>query len=442
MASRKFQHPGRRMIAVTAFSVAAIALGGSWIWFRYSAPPAPPTVNLDGVDFAVVASINDARQHVESSPRSSEAWGRLGATLLVNEFNDEASFCLEQAQQRDRHEPRWPYLRAIAIQTEHPEQALPDLSRAVELCGNTPVAPRIRLANLLLQLGRLDDAAVQFDRIGIADPSNPYAPLGLGKIEMARNQLDVAAAHFNRALTDPATQKQAELLLAQVHERLGKHEAAQRESQAAAALPIDPGMPDLFFEEAATLRTGKDADLWRSDSLLRRGETDKAIALLRKTVVAYPKSDDAWRKLGEALLNARDFPAAEQAMRKAVDLNPRFAELHNHLGVTLLQQDRVEEAALCFRESIDLKPHYPQAHYNFGLCLRRQQHLGSAEMEFRDAVRFKPDFADAWAFLGNVLAREGKVDEARKVLEEAIRLRPDDAMSHRFLKELKSGANP
>src|SRR5437660_2634930 len=43
----------------------------------------PPTLELEGVDPAVVRAIETARAAVKQSPRSGQAWGQLGKVLLA-----------------------------------------------------------------------------------------------------------------------------------------------------------------------------------------------------------------------------------------------------------------------------------------------------------------------------------------------------------------------
>src|SRR5262249_18483362 len=61
----------------------------------------PPVVELAGIDPAVTRAIEKARAAVNQAPRSVEAWGRLGKTLLAHDFHVPASVCLAQAERLD-----------------------------------------------------------------------------------------------------------------------------------------------------------------------------------------------------------------------------------------------------------------------------------------------------------------------------------------------------
>src|SRR5690349_21588977 len=51
-----------------------------------AAAPEPPSVDPTGVDPAVLAAIDSARGAVRQSPRSANAWGRLGMILAAHNF--------------------------------------------------------------------------------------------------------------------------------------------------------------------------------------------------------------------------------------------------------------------------------------------------------------------------------------------------------------------
>ena len=96
--------------------------------------------------------------------------------LLAHEDADHADGCFAQAERFDPNEPRWPYYRGLTRHMENPEEALPFLRRAVELCdkydhGN--VAPRLTLAETLRKTGADAEAEDQLQRILALDPANP-----------------------------------------------------------------------------------------------------------------------------------------------------------------------------------------------------------------------------------------------------------------------------
>src|SRR4030095_13309715 len=100
-------------------------------------------------------------------------------------------------------------------------------------------APRLRLADTLLSLGRLEEAEAHYRRILQREPSSARAGLGLGKVANARGR-DLEAADFlTRATQDPSTRKAAQRLLLNVNQRLGRTNQLEQLARTLAELPDD-----------------------------------------------------------------------------------------------------------------------------------------------------------------------------------------------------------
>src|SRR5262249_61754171 len=125
---------------------------------------------------ALIESIEAARRQVRKDPYSAATWGRLGKVLRGSSYYEPAAACFAQAEKYEPGEPRWPYLRGESLQQRDPAAAREHLRRAVaswEKRGETPVVPRLRLAELLLDEGRLDEAEEQVARALEREPDNP-----------------------------------------------------------------------------------------------------------------------------------------------------------------------------------------------------------------------------------------------------------------------------
>src|ERR1019366_8308866 len=117
-----------------------------------------------------------ARQKVLKEGHSGRAWGELGKVLRAYDYYDASDVCFTQAQRFDPNEPRWPYYLGLSQTLRNPEDALPFLRRAVVLSdkydrGND--APRLRLAETLLQTGAIAECREQLDRVLSWNPDDP-----------------------------------------------------------------------------------------------------------------------------------------------------------------------------------------------------------------------------------------------------------------------------
>ena len=422
-------------------AVVILALIGAVVAWRIWRPPvnsvAAPTVEVR--DAQIAAVFTTARSRVLASPKSASAWGRYGMLLMAHKFHREAVACFREAARREPREPRWPYLHGTSVLAWDPQAALPILAHAAELAGDEPAAPRLRLANLLLERGRIDEAQTHVARVAARHPDDPHVLFSLGRIAVARGALRESLTHLERAAKQLPTARGANALLAAVQQRLGNVLAAQEAANQAAKLPPDRPIPDPFLDEVSALQTGMQAWLTEANRLLKAGASNEAFALFEKTVATYPDSAIAWQMLGQARLEHKDAAAAEKALRKSLALAPDVSANHFQLGTALFARDRLQEAAECYRHSIALQPDYARAHFNLGICLGKAGRILEAIEELRTALRCDPNFADAHRQLGATLLREQRFAEAAASLRRAIELNPSDRAAAEMLERISTG---
>jgi tetratricopeptide (TPR) repeat protein len=418
-------------------AVLAFALGW-WFWPRQVAP-APPEIALAGADPAVAEAITEARQAVLQEPDSAANWGWLGKVLRAHDFGEEANRCFTEAARLDPRDPRWPYLHALTVWLTDRDAAIPLLERAVELCGDSPPEPRLRLAEALLARGRLAEAEKQFRLALEVKADHPRAHLGLGRVAYQRDQLDAALDHLRRATASPYTRRSAWTLLAEVYQRRKGPAAGQQlgplpvfgvpnlglmapllgqglflagsalvKLGPAVGLPEDPMWPDPFVLEVERLHVGMEVRLRQGAELVGQGQVETGIALLQKTVADYPKAAQAWLDLGKALIKGKDYPAAEEALDKAAALAPASADAWFLLGGTRFLRGNYRGAADAFDRAIRLKPNYVLAHYNLGQCRKRLGDRSGAIAAFRAALRWQSDYGPAQQELDRLLKSEPK----------------------------------
>jgi tetratricopeptide (TPR) repeat protein len=419
--------PGR----LGAVVLAAVALG--WYGWRWYAAAAPPAVALADTDPAVAAAIEAARREVWWKPHSAAAWGRLGQFLRAHGYLPESNVCFARAEQLDPADPRWPYLQGTGLQTDDPEAAIGHLERAVALCGDTPDAPRLLLAEVCLQQGRRDEAERHFRQALAADPGSARAHLGLGRLACDRGSPRDALPHLERAAASPLAPKASRVLLAQAYQQLGDAAAAGRERALAQDLPADPPWPDPFQEEVLALMSGKQARLSRLQTLHRQGRAAEARELARQLEKEYP--DVYWLVEGRGQMGRGDLAAAEQALRKAVELAPGSVEARLDLGAVLFERRNYPAAADCFRKVTELEPGHGPAYLRLGRCLAAQGDRAGALRAFEAAVRYMPQQAEAHRELGAFLIQEGRPNEAAAHLRQALRLQPGDTRAKELLDE-------
>jgi tetratricopeptide (TPR) repeat protein len=413
-----------------AFGIAYVV----WRWLIPAPSPEPPAIALAEIDPQVAAAIEAARARVLVEPRSADAWGHLAMLLHVHDFQAEADCCYAQAERLAPREARWPYLRALALfaGNPHPGPGVQCLERAAAKGGEVS-APRAKLAEILLEQGRLEESERLFLQVLEQDPTDPRAHLGLGRVAHARRDWSLSRDHLQRSAARAPDVRATHVLLADVYHRLGEATAADEERDLAAKAPDDLVWADPFLEDLQARRLGVGPRVLRAEQLVRHQRGPEAIALLEQTVQEHPTSFLAYLALGRLCNQLGRRTEAESALQEAVRLGPSESETHVELGIALQGQQRYHEAAACYRRAIESKPNFALAYYKLGHCLLQEGDRAGAMKACRMAVRYRPDYALAHEALGILLAERGQLAEALEHLQHAARLDPADPHIKRSL---------
>jgi len=163
-------------------------------------------------------------------------------------------------------ERRWPYadLARLLLKLRRTHEA-EEVARAALAADANNADAHAMLGAMLAERELWVDAAAHFERaIGLVG-NHPQLLTGLGHARMRSGRLDEARKLLAAASTaDPAALESA-VYLAEVEERLGNFEEAQRR---------------LDVAQQIALKKGTDVDLQRSILLARMGEPERALALL------------------------------------------------------------------------------------------------------------------------------------------------------------------
>ena len=329
-----------------AVALGAAGAGGYALWRHLSAPK-PPVMALQGVDPAIVKLIRAQQDLVRQEPYSGGAWGALGKVLYAHAFVPQANACFEKAERYDPQEPRWPYLRALCFLQEDPNvsHALPDLKRAAVLTGDSPDAPRLRLAEVLLDAGQMKDAAALLQQAIRHDPGSARALLDLGRLALLSGNLTAARDDLTKSYQIDTSIRATQVLLAQVIGRLGNAAVSTALAKQAAGVPEANDWPDPYKAEALQMAVGRIAETQHGEQLVSTGQFAEAITQMQQTVAQYPDAARAWMLLGAAYTGSGDPAAGESALRKSLSLDPNSIECTNHLGNALAREGHISEKA-------------------------------------------------------------------------------------------------
>jgi predicted CXXCH cytochrome family protein len=212
--------------------------------------------------------------------------------------------------------------------------------------------------------------------------------------------------------------------------------------------PYYPAKVDALYEAVAQVRDGSNlqAGLPRLASLVAQkrpagagfyvdlgegyragGDSARAIRWLEEALARSPESLVIPLKLGNALIEARQWAKAEATLRRATVRAPADPLAWGLLGWALWQQDKRAEGKATLEKAIQLDPEVPELHNYLGSLLMGIGDRAGAERAFRDGVRIEPGIAEWRANLARLLASLGQIPEARYHFEQTVRFKAEYA---------------
>lgn len=391
--------------------------------------PAVPDPDPSAMEPRVAAKIGQAREAVLEAPDSHEAWGRFGMVLQAHRLDAEAAACYRRAAELSPGEFRWPYLLGHALSAADTEAALAAANGASRLKPDYAPAYVFR-AQLLESSNRLEEAMAQYRRALEIEPENTMAEFGLGRLLLARGEIQDALPHLLRARDLYEEAGAIHGALAQAYRQAGDMESALRENRLASQLtetipitdPIHYAMRKESVSSVAQLQRAIDAD--------RAGDYETAEALYEELVRIRPDDANIHARFGDNLARQSKLGLAKEQYQAALAVNPQMASAHYGLGNMLNFEADYDGAASHYGAALESRPDHPGTLLNLAGILAFRGELSEAASLCRRALELDPKGFAANFDLGRVLNQKSSYQEAIPFLRAAIEARPDSGPAH------------
>jgi tetratricopeptide (TPR) repeat protein len=384
------------------------------------------------------------------------------AVMQLLEQSDQHAQAMEELtayKERHGNSARLTLMEAqLLLQLDELDRTIALLEEGIETYPDNRLM-RFNFGRILVQVGRLEEARVQFQQLAQMEPDDYETLYSLALLELELDSLDAARSYLIRILNAGVRLNESHYYLGYIDENQGRTAEAidhslqvgteftnflnaqrqavrllvleERFDEAhALVLSVSEGRPELEIVLVAV----------EVDALMNTNQLERADALLSATLEIY--ADNVDLLFARALLSDRqgNLARAEEDLRRIIALEPQNATALNQLGYTLADRtDRHEEALALLERAIAADPEDPAiidslawAQYKLG---RYEEALANLERAF--AVF--PD-AEVAAHLGEVLWMMGRHDDANRVWNEALRERPDSAILLNTIERLRNGA--
>jgi tetratricopeptide (TPR) repeat protein len=412
--------------------VAAIA-AGAWWWHgavqRRSivAAALPATPDLGAAAQPLREHIAAAEARARSLLHASDGLAELSRLYQANGFPDEAIQCYRALEQLEPAEPRWLHRHAtILAGYGEIEPALALWKRVVELAPDY-IPARLRLGDCELKSNHLDAAAAAYQAVLARKPAEPYALLGLARIDLesgrdddARTKLETVVAQTNYHLGYD--------LIVSLYERLGLRDRAAAIRGATKAYGSYRDAPDPWIDELLD----DCFDPYRlliAAGIARDGDLPRALSLLERALSLAPNDVGVHFQLGGVYVGSGQLDRARAEFQRCTELAPEFSDGWAQLSEIEKKLGDRPAADRALAAGLEHCPRSPGLHL---MWARNLQHAGQNEAaisEFMTSIKLRPNEPDAYVGLASVLISLGRVEEGIEQIRTALEQDPGDPVA-------------
>lgn len=309
--------------------------------------------------------------------------------LRAHDFEPVSLQALQEAERLDPADPRWPYLQGLTLLLTRPDDGLACLERASARADRPE--PNLRLAEVLLARGRIEDAEAFARRF----PSEARATVLLARAAAERGDWAGVLARTDALRTDSRCEKQVATLRGQALVRTGQAATGEAELRRAAGLPADPTWEDPYVRQTELLQVGQAADLREAANRLARGAAGEAIPLLERAMKRDPTGARPQSLYGRALLESGAAADSRAVFGNLILHHPTDVDGWFYLGVAESRLEHAKLAEAAFATTVRLKPDHALGHYNLAQARKALGDWPGAIGAAEEAVRCRPDFEPA-----------------------------------------------
>lgn len=426
--------PDARARLVVALMVLAGALA-LFLAIHYARPAAGsqvPNPDRTAMEPQVAAKIGEAREAVLAAPTSAEAWGRFAMVLQAHRLESDAAVCYRRAAELSPGEFRWQYLLAHALKDTDAQGALAVAEASSRL--NPDYAPLYVFRGQLLEtFNRVDEAMAQYQKAVELDPKNTMAEFGLGRLYLARGEVEEALRYLLTARDLSEDVGAIHGVLAQAYRQRGDMKSALRENRLGSQRTETISIADPIHYAMRKESVSSSAQLQRAIEADEAGDHETAERLYQELVRLRPDDADIRVRFGDILARQGKLGPAKQQYQAALAASPQLPSAHYGLGNVLNLEADYEGAAKHYRATLEVTPDHARTLVNLGAILAFQGRLEEAASLYRRALESNPKAFAPNLQLGRVLSQKHSYHEAIPYLDAAIEARPDSGSAHRQL---------
>lgn len=300
-------------------------------------------------------------------------------------------------------------LKRLVSEIAHGEFDLNNFHNVVKTNTELTHYPHEKKASELSRIGNYDDAIISMRTASSMNPKIARLPFRLGELLLKVGRLQEAEEAFLQALETDPKMARAHLRLSVIHERQQKIPDAIRATRR--ALKLAPSKAEFHLRLGDLLRLANrlpEAESSISKAIQLKPESSNAhvrlsyvyadlerwndaIAAMRQAISLSPDKPEYQLRLGEWQLMAGELLYAEESMAKAIEMSPGNSHYLVRLSYVFAAGKDYARSASAMQKALTISPDRSAYHLRHGECLIKAGELEAAETSMRQAVRLAPD---------------------------------------------------
>lgn len=277
------------------------------------------------------------------------------------------------------------------------------------------LAPGFNEASFMLsaqymEIGELNLASVEAQKLRARNPSYPGLGFLLGDISLRQGRYDEAIRYFEAYTRDNAQDAKGFAKLAAAQMKAGNTKKAIENAEKSLSLAPD--------DEVLTLAVSID---------LSTRNFEKALARINGQIARTPDRAGLHLLLGKVYAASNDEARAEQAFKKAIEKDANYYPAYIELGNFYARKDSFDNALKQYRESVKVNPNVLSTYMVIGMLSEKKGDHNGAIESYKKALEVNPKFAPAANNLAWLYSEKGgNLDVALTLAETAKEQLPNE----------------
>jgi tetratricopeptide (TPR) repeat protein len=421
-----------KLVALACLALATIGTA-TWWWLAGQAQTRvgaflPALPDLTQAPPALGERVTLADAHARQHFGAVKGLGELARVYHANGFLDQAAQCYTGLEQLQPREPRWRHLHATILAGYGEIEPALALWEQVRALAPDYLAALLRSGDGLLKANRPQEAAALYEAALKLEPNNPYALLGLARLDLEAGRWEQARPRLEQVVRQTNFTLGYDLIVS-LYERLGLTQRATEIRSMAKASgayrdPDDPWLDSLLDDCFEPYRLSLAAG-----TVARNGDQAAARRLLERAVEVAPTDVSVIYQLGTLLMAMGDQSGALWHLRRCTELAPDFADGWANLSALQAAMGDVSAAERTLAEGLRRCPQSPGLHLQYARKLQAAGRPGEAIAEFQTSIRLRPNEPDAYLDLAHLYIRQGRNAEGVAEMKRALVAEPGNPMA-------------